>query len=131
MAKTYLLDTHAFLWWANATPALGKKAAKIIAAPSSEILVSHVSAWEMAIKVNSGKLTLPQPVAEFFHLQLSVNQFKSLLIRLGHVAAVATLSLHHRDPFDRMLIAQAMQENLPIISADPQFDAYDVTRIWE
>jgi len=131
VGKYFLLDTHTLLWWANAAPTLGKKAAKMIAAQGNEILLSHVSAWEMAIKVNTGKLTLPQPVAEFFNTQISVNQFKPLPIKLEHVAAVATLRPHHRDPFDRLLIAQAMCENLPIISADPQFDAYAVTRIWE
>lgn len=124
-----LLDTHAFLWWVADDPRLPARARKAIT-DADRVLVSVVSCWEIAIKVSLGKLTLSQPVDRFLAEQLGVNQFTLLPIELDHAAAVATLAFHHRDPFDRLLAAQAIYEDLPIASADPVFRQYKVKRVW-
>lgn len=103
---------------------------KIIANPENECLLSLASSWEIAIKVSLGKLTLTGSVERFIPEQLSVNGFRQLGVEFRHVARVATLPFHHRDPFDRLLLAQALEEKLTIISADAVFQEYAVNRIW-
>ncbi|MBW7901780.1 MAG: type II toxin-antitoxin system VapC family toxin [Rhodocyclaceae bacterium] len=125
-----LLDTGAFLWWLDDSPLLSRRARKTIGSADNDCLVSLASAWEMAIKAGLGKLRLPQPVARFFPEQLAANRFSALAIELRAIAAVETLPPHHRDPFDRLLVAQALTAGLPVVSADAQFDAYGVKRIW-
>lgn len=125
-----LLDTHAFLWWVWDAPELSTKVRKIIANPENECLLSLASSWEIAIKVSLGKLTLTGSVERFIPEQLSVNGFRQLGVEFRHVARVATLPFHHRDPFDRLLLAQALEEKLTIISADAVFQEYAVNRIW-
>jgi PIN domain nuclease of toxin-antitoxin system len=88
------------------------------------------SIWEMAIKVSLGKLQTSQPFELFLPSQLITNNFSVLDIAISHALRVASLPFHHRDPFDRLLIAQSLVENWPIIGTDSQFDAYGVTRIW-
>ena len=125
-----LLDTHTFLWFALNDPLLSERALKLITNPANDVFVSPASYWELAIKIGIGKYSLQQPVDTFFEDQLSENQFEILPIEPQHVAPLTTLPLHHRDPFDRLIIAQAMIENIPIVSADSAFDSYPVTRIW-
>jgi PIN domain nuclease of toxin-antitoxin system len=125
-----LLDTHTFLWWVNDHDALSSRARSSIADRGSECFVSLTSAWEMAIKIGTGKLELPAPVERFVEEQLAANAFRALPIELSHIARVATLPFHHRDPFDRLLAAQALKEKLTIVSADPVFRKYGVKRIW-
>jgi PIN domain nuclease of toxin-antitoxin system len=125
-----LLDTHAFLWWVEDAPALSKRARNAISDPANDCLVSLASCWEMAIKLSLGKLRLPQAIGKFIPEQLSANAFRQLEISIAHVARVATLPFHHRDPFDRLLAAQALEEGCPIVSADSSFRAYGVKRIW-
>lgn len=125
-----LLDTHAFLWWVDDAPELSAPAREAIADPSSECLLSLASCWEMAIKVNLGKLRLAGTIERFIPEQLAANQFGRLDIGFRHVARVANLPFHHRDPFDRLLAAQAEEEKLPIVSADRIFEQYGVKRIW-
>jgi len=125
-----LLDTHAFLWWVQDAPELSKKARASIANPDNECLLSLVSCWEIAIKVSLGKLTLPNPIERFVPEQLAANRFRQLDIGFRHVARVAGLTFHHRDPFDRLLAAQALEETLTMVSADPVFRKYGVKRIW-
>ncbi len=125
-----LLDTHTFLWWVNDSDALSRAARARIADVRNECFLSLASAWEMAIKVGSGKLELPAPVERFVEEQLAANSFRLLPIDLDHVAHVATLPFHHRDPFDRLLAAQALKEQLTIVSADPVFRKYGAKRIW-
>lgn len=125
-----LLDTHAFLWWVDDAPELPAKARKVIADPGNECLLSLASCWEMAIKVSLGKLKLAGTVERFIPEQLAANQFGRLDIDFRHVARVATLPFHHRDPFDRLLAAQAEEEKLPIVSADRIFELYGLKRIW-
>jgi PIN domain nuclease of toxin-antitoxin system len=123
-----LLDTQAFLWWVADDPRLSKRAARAIAA--TECLLSVASCWEMAIKASLGKLTLPGAVGRFVQEQLEVNGFSLIAISLEHAAGVADLPFHHRDPFDRLLVAQALSEGLSLVSADPIFRRYGVTRVW-
>lgn len=124
-----LLDTHAFLWWADDDPRLSSPARRAIA-DAADGFLSIASCWEMAIKVSKGKLTLPKPLELFVPEQLGLNRFRLLQLDLDDVAHVATLPFHHRDPFDRLLVAQALDEELAIVSADPIFRKYGVKRIW-
>ncbi len=125
---TVLLDTHAFLWWLTAAPRLSRRARKVIA--DSRCLLSIASCWEMAIKASLGRLDVPRPLDRFFQQQLEVNGFELLPIALEHAAAVRELPFHHRDPFDRLIAAQARAEEIPLVSSDPVFSKYGVKRIW-
>jgi PIN domain nuclease of toxin-antitoxin system len=125
-----LLDTHTFLWFIDGNPRLSTTARQLIEDPANERFVSIASLWEMAIKASMGRLTFAQPFASLIPDQLQRNSIQVLDITVTHTAQVATLPFHHRDPFDRMLIAQAMVETIPIISVDSAFDAYGVTRLW-
>lgn len=125
-----LLDTHAFLWWVQGAPDLSSKARAAIADPENECLLSLASCWEMAIKLSLGKLELASTLDRFVPEQLAANQFQQLEIGFRHIARVAKLAFHHRDPFDRLLAAQALEERLTIVSADAMFRRYGVKRIW-
>jgi len=125
---TLLLDTQAFLWWVTDDRRLSKRARTAIAA--TPCVVSIASCWEMAIKASIGRLTVPLPVSRFMQEQLEINGFSLLAIALEAAAAVADLPFHHRDPFDRLLVAQAQQHGVAIVSADPVFTKYRVRRIW-
>jgi PIN domain nuclease of toxin-antitoxin system len=125
-----LLDTRAFLWWVADSPELSRRARRTIAAADNECLVSAASCWEMAIKVSIGKLELPGTVERFVPHHLMVNGFRELPVETRHAAGVARLPFHHRDPFDRLLVSQALLEDLSVVSADSNFGKYGVTRIW-
>lgn len=125
-----LLDTHVFLWWIEDNAALTSRARKTVGDPANECLVSLASCWEMAIKASLGKLQLPGVMERFIPEQLAINAFRQLEIEFRHVARLASLPFHHRDPFDRMLVAQALEEGLPIVSADRVFRRYGVERLW-
>lgn len=125
-----LLDTHAFLWWVQDAPELSRKARAAMADPGNECLLSLASCWEMAIKLSLGKLWLSGTIDRFIPEQLAANGFRPLDIGFRHVARVAGLPFHHRDPFDRLLAAQALEESLPVVSADVVFRRYGVKRIW-
>ena len=125
-----LLDTHVFLWWVEGGRALPAAAHEILSDPNTDCLISTVSAWELAIKTSLGKLRLALPVKRYVTENVAANGFKILEIALAHVANVETLEFHHRDPFDRLLIAQALFEGVPIATADPVFTRYGVTQIW-
>ena len=124
-----LLDTHAFLWWVADDPRLSAKARTTVV-NADHVFLSVASCWEMAIKVSLGKLTLPQPVDRFVSEHLGLNHFALLAVDLEHASRVAAQPFHHRDPFDRLLAAQALHEGLILISADPVFRKYKVTRAW-
>jgi len=124
-----LLDTHAFLWGVADDPRLSTRARKTIADASDRFL-SIASCWEIAIKVSRQRLTLPKPIERFVPEQLGLNGFQLLSIDLDDLARVATLAFHNRDPFDRLLAAQALNDELTIVSADPIFGKYDVKRAW-
>lgn len=125
---TLLLDTQPFLWWVTDDRRLSKRARTAIAA--TPCVVSIASCWEMAIKASIGRLTVPLPLSRFVQEQLEINGFSLLPIALEAAAAVADLPFHHRDPFDRLLVAQAQQHGVAIVSADPVFTKYRVRRIW-
>jgi PIN domain nuclease of toxin-antitoxin system len=125
-----LLDTHTLLWFALGDPQLSATAASLILDPVNEKLVSPASYWEIAIKIRIGKYALSKPYEVFMHEAIDKNGFAYLHIQPKHTAVLTTLPLHHRDPFDRLLIAQAMVENTLLISGDPVLDSYPVTRMW-
>jgi len=127
---TVLLDTHAFLWFVLDSPQLSDTARELIADPASDVLVSPASYWEIAIKVSLSKLDLHASYEEFMARGIEGNQFDVLPINTRHTAVVSKLPFHHRDPFDRLLVAQATVEQLAIVSADSALDAYEVTRLW-
>ena len=125
-----LLDTHAFLWWVDDAPELSGAARHAIADVKNECFLSVASCWEMAIKASLGKLSLAKNVERFVTEQLAANDFALMSIDLRHAAKVEKLPYHHRDPFDRLLIAQAMTEKLTIVSADGAFRDYGVKVLW-
>ena len=125
-----LLDTHTFLWFLLEDPQLSTIASDLIVDPTNDIEVSPATYWEIAIKISLGKYTLPEPYDIFIEREIAANDFRILPIEPKHTAVLTTLPFHHRDPFDRLLIAQAMVEAIPILSIDPAFDAYPVTRLW-
>ena len=127
--SAYLLDTHALLWFIDDNPKLSRTAKEILESEGVELSVSIASLWEISIKANLGKLSLEGNLSR---LEEDLQQLDIALkpILIAELDAYLGLPLHHRDPFDRLLIAQAIAAGLPIISADEQFDAYEVARIW-
>lgn len=125
-----LLDSHAFLWFVWDDPLLSPAAKQRIEDPANHKWVSVASCWEIAIKAGLGKLRLGEPATTFLPRELATNHFSPLRIELAHVTLVETLPPHHKDPFDRLLIAQAIIEKRPLVSADSVFDEYGVTRLW-
>jgi len=125
-----LLDTHTFLWWIANDPQLSSRARQIMAEPDTEPFLSAASGWEMAIKSRLGKLKLPADLPGFVADQLRINAIQVLPIHLAHALHVYTLPDHHRDPFDRILVAQSQLEKLPILTSDPLITQYAVTTIW-
>jgi PIN domain nuclease of toxin-antitoxin system len=125
-----LLDTHVLLWWLNDDPALPAPVRKLIALPSSQVLVSAASAWEVATKVRLGRLPTAVELVRDFSGYLLQERFEALAVSVEHGTRAGSLPGAHKDPFDRMLAAQAQAEDLPIVSNDGVFDAYGIRRIW-
>jgi PIN domain nuclease of toxin-antitoxin system len=125
-----LLDTQAMLWFFWDDPLLSSTAKSVIENPDNRKLVSIASCWEAAIKAGLKKLELGGPCAAFLNKEISRNNFELLPITFDHATMVETLAGHHRDPFDRLLVAQAMLERLPIVSSDSVFDEYGIKRFW-
>jgi PIN domain nuclease of toxin-antitoxin system len=125
-----LLDTHAFLWWINDAPELTDAARLAIADANNACCLSMASCWEMAIKSSLGKLRLARSIERFVSEQLAANGFVLLNIELRHTAKLEKLPFYHRDPFDRLLIAQAISEKLTIVTADSVFSGYNVKLLW-
>ena len=121
-----LVDTHALLWWLTDNPALPATARATIADSSSELLVSTASLWEIAIKRSIGKLRVSEDLPD----KVAKRGFTWLPVRAEHVWAVRALPQHHRDPFDRLLVAQALTERMPVVTADARFAAYGVEVRW-
>lgn len=124
-----LIDTHTFLWFINDGSNLSSSARNLVES-EPYVFLSIASLWEISIKLSIGKLSLPKQFNQFITEQLSLNQITVLPIKVIHLEAVSSLPLHHRDPFDRLLIAQAIVEQISIVSADRMFDHYDVKRLW-
>ena len=124
-----LLDTHTVLWLAVNSSALSQTAKDAIFDPENESFVSIASAWEIAIKVSTGKLRLGGGVAEFFYI-VNDNGFELLPIKEDHIQRMETLPFLHRDPFDRILVASAMSEEMCLLTADTNIRRYDVASLW-
>ncbi len=125
-----LLDTHTLLWFIAGSTSLSAYARSLIEDAANEKFVSIVSIWETAIKVSIGKISLSAPFDILFPHQLEVNGFDLLPVTVEHTSVVTTLPFHHRDPFDRLLMAQAIEEKLTLLSVDSVYDDYGVTRLW-
>ena len=125
-----LLDTHTFLWFIGGDTNLSGTAKSIIMDRTTSRLLSIASLWEIAIKINARKLQIGMSFEELHSKYIYGNGISLLTIELEHLDAFTTLPLHHRDPFDRLIIAQAQSENIPILSRDGTFDQYNVRRIW-
>lgn len=125
-----LLDTHTLLWWVQADLQLSRKARSVIASFETEVFVSAVSAWEIGTKVRLGKLPGAEALANDFPARLQQLSFRELPITVAHGQRAGLLTGTHKDPFDRMLIAQAQAENIAIVSNEKTFDQYGVRRIW-
>lgn len=125
-----LLDTHAFLWWITDDPRLPPRVRGIIGDGENKLYLSAASGWEMAIKARIGKLELPGSLESFISEQLAANEIIPLPVQMIHALHVYNLPEYHRDPFDRLLIAQGMLENLYILTADQEIARYPVKTIW-
>jgi PIN domain nuclease of toxin-antitoxin system len=125
-----LLDTQAFLWFVTDDTRLSTGARAAIENSANERALSIASIWEMAIKNALGKLTFTEPFHQFVVQETAANQIELLAITVEHAIAVAFLPMHHKDPFDRLIIAQAAAEHLTIVRVDAAIDKYGVTRIW-
>lgn len=125
-----LLDTHTFLWYIWDHPELSPTAIELIEDKQNEKFVSIVSVWEMAIKVSTGKLMLNRPFNDLKSAMIEGNGFELWPLSFDHTVFVSTLPYHHKDPFDRLLIAQSLTDQMPIIGRDEMFDRYGVTRHW-
>lgn len=126
-----LLDTHAFLWFISGRENLPVKIKDLIEDAHEETFLSIASVWEMAIKSGLGKLKFERPMDELIPQQIQINHIQTLPIEMEHILRLTQLHDHHRDPFDRLIIAQALYEDMPIASMDQTFDSYGVRRIWE
>jgi PIN domain nuclease of toxin-antitoxin system len=124
-----LVDTHAVIWWLEDAPRLSKRASAILEDRDNDIVVSAIVGWEIAIKISAGKMEpgiITESLARLFRREF----FSELPITLDAAIRSALLPLHHRDPFDRVLVAQALSLNIPIVSADAVLDRYDIKRLW-
>ena len=126
-----LLDTHAFLWFIDGDARLSRHARALIEDPSNERLLSVGSLWEMAIKAGLGRLDLALPFPDLVERQVERNAMVVLPVLPPHLDAVASLPHHHRDPFDRLIIAQAISEDVPVVSRDGAFAAYPLPVLWD
>ena len=125
-----LLDTHAFLWFVLGDSQLVSTALARILDPANVKVVSPATYWEIAIKISVGKYALHEPYESFMQRGISGNGFSVLPVEPKHTAVLTKLPFHHRDPFDRLLVAQAMVEAIPILSADTTLSSYSIARLW-
>ena len=125
-----LLDTHTFLWFIDGDTALSSYARQLIEDRTNERLLSIASLWEMAIKASLGRLTLTLSFTDLVAKHVHGNAIELFEILPSHLDVLTTLPFHHKDPFDRMIIAQSQAENMPILSRDSAFDDYAIRRLW-
>jgi PIN domain nuclease of toxin-antitoxin system len=126
----YLIDTHTLLWIVTNDPKLSAKAKDLYLDSENEIFISMASIWELSIKSSLGKISLEQPLDEFVDEHVKGNDIRILKIELSHVLRIENLPFYHRDPFDRLIISQSIEDNIPIIGSDKTFDSYPIKRIW-
>ncbi|HEV7350768.1 type II toxin-antitoxin system VapC family toxin [Telluribacter sp.] len=125
----YLIDTQILLWIFGDHSRLSQKALGVIKQADIQLFVSAVSFWEIAIKISLDKLTLPVSLEQFVEDTLA-NDIEIIGLEISHILKVASLPYHHRDPFDRLIIAQSLVESLPILSSDDKFSLYEIERVW-
>jgi PIN domain nuclease of toxin-antitoxin system len=125
-----LLDTHAFIWWDSDPTRLSQRVMTLCQSSSTTLLLSVASVWEMQIKQQLGKLQLRVPLAGLIAAQQQTNGLEVLPVQIDHVLALDNLPLHHKDPFDRLLISQSQVENAILVSTDSIFSQYPVTVLW-
>ena len=125
-----LLDTHAFLWWIGDDPRLSERAREVFSDGDNDLVFSAASGWEIAIKARLGRLQVPGDLNTYLLRQLTENYTSVLPVHLSHALRVYALPDHHRDPFDRLLVAQAIVEEIPLLSADPRIARYPVEVVW-
>lgn len=125
-----LADTHAVLWWMRDDARLSARARTVLRDGANQLLWSMASSWEIAVKRSIGKLEIDRPLHRLFADLVSEQGLVVLPILHHHCVRLAELPLHHRDPFDRMLVAQAQQERVPLLTGDPKLAAYDVEIVW-
>lgn len=123
-----LIDTHVLLWGIQDASKVSNKVRTLL--PVSDVWISVVSLWEIIAKVQIGKLTLPSPVGNYLSEKLRMNGVSVLPLTFSHVRRLEGIPLHHRDPFDRILIAQSLEENIPLVTSDSAFENYSVQIIW-
>ena len=128
--KRFLLDTNAFLFWTAGAKKLSPRARKLMEDPGTELLLSAVSSWEIAIKYSLDKLALPEPPHRFVPSRMTAHSIAGLSFEHADALAVAALPVIHDDPFDRALIAQALRQKLPVITSDERFEEYGVNVEW-
>ena len=126
----FLLDTHTFLWFINDDKKLSLKSKEIISNPNNIRYLSYASIWEIAIKSGLGRIDLPDDFENFITEQLNINYIEIFPFRISHFAKVKELPFFHKDPFDRIIIAQSIVENLTVLGIDSIFDKYGIKRIW-
>jgi PIN domain nuclease of toxin-antitoxin system len=126
----YLVDTQALLWWDTDPERVGSAATKVFQDPENTLYVSHASIWELAIKIRLKKVSLPVALDRWIQSSVQENGFSLFPIGLDAIMKTQELPMHHGDPFDRILIAQALVGKWPVLSSDAQWDAYPVQRIW-
>lgn len=125
-----LLDTHVLLWWHDQPARLTETAYDAINDPGNDVFISVVNGWEIQIKAQLGKLMLPKPLNIILQEEQATNGFRLLSVTIEHVYALDSLPLHHRDPFDRFLIAQAHQGDLTLVTHDPKLSPYSISLLW-
>lgn len=125
-----LVDTHAMLWWLRDDHRLSRRARATLADGGNELLWSIASSWEIAVKLRIGKLELDRPLDRLFADLVSEQGVELVPVGHEHCSRLGNLPIHHRDPFDRMLVVQAQHARVPILSADSKFSAYDVEIVW-
>ena len=126
----YLIDTHTLFWIVTKDQKLSEKAKKLYLNAENIIFFSLASIWEMAIKISLKKLSIGEPLKDFIQKQIKCNDIKILNIEIKHILSLENLPYYHRDPFDRLIISQSMNENIPVLSSDKIFDLYPIKRIW-
>ena len=125
-----LMDTHVFIWWTSDVKKLSSLVHNLLLDPSTEAVLSMVSIWGMQIKSSLGKLQFKTALSELVDDEINRNRIELLPLSLSHIYALSNLPNHHRDPFDCILIAQSIDEDLQILGIDEKFDAYGVKRLW-
>lgn len=125
-----LLDTHVFLWAIADDPRLSDPAQRLFTNSRTELMLSVVSVWEILVKVQLGKLAIPSLAKPFLDQEITKNDITILPLMLAHTFALEKLPMHHRDPFDRLLVAQSLHEDIPLVSGDQQVKAYPIKIIW-